>query len=609
MGVWSSLFPGDEGALADLFWSNQKSAQGKTLYRQTYSGTLQDDVLMLRPLSLAYNPYQSLISLYDGNDSVLLVGTASGSIFELGVGDDFLVVRDGLRFTRVQGGQGGDSIWINRSLWDREGAFHSVIDTEDGDDYVLIDKDVRLVVDRAGILDAAILMGNGSDRLVIRGDGNVMKSQYDALDFSDGLRLVDGLIDLGPGNDFMLIKAGTVGGVSPHISGVDVELGSGDDVVVLVDLDFGTSTDSRLDGGQGQDAVVLPKGLQAPPEWLVNFERFFYADDSDFDVKRFMSSTSTDVFADVAVPSAGSAGTVPGFGDVPVASAATGTTSVIDSGSSGTVAVPSGASGGSTVVPSVDETSGSTLAKIFKLDHSVKRRDIVSYWFNSVPPQNPVSEDVGDGYYLDVVARTWTERVKIKSVAQAPVRGGRVDATPIDSGHGYQGSVLNGDAGNDILWGRAGWDVIDGGDGDDLVRAGNGRDIITGGNGRDELHGDFGWNTFTSSIDGYSDLIVIKSDQYLVNPLFGRADNNNDGSKCDVIEGLDAFDKIKIIGVKSADLSFRANVTTKGVTGIGIYAKGALEALYIGGDLTIAQITQMTAADLAPPVGGSYGGW
>jgi len=33
----------------------------------------------------------------------------------------------------------------------------------------------------------------------------------------------------------------------------------------------------------------------------------------------------------------------------------------------------------------------------------------------------------------------------------------------------------------------------------------------------------------------------------------------------------------------------------EGVTGIGIYGKGILEALYSGGDLTVAQITQMTS--------------
>jgi len=175
------------------------------------------------------------------------------------------------------------------------------------------------------------------------------------------------------------------------------------------------------------------------------------------------------------------------------------------------------------------------------------------------------------------------------------------------------GSVLNGGAGKDVISGRAGWDVMDGGDDNDLIHGGNGRDIITGGAGRDELHGDFGWNTYKSEKDGVSDLIAIKSDQYLSNWIYGKAGNNADGSKCDIIEGLDAVDRIKIIGVDTRDITFAANVTAKGLTGIGIYGKGALEALYTGGDLTINQITQMSSGDasaaaMANQVN-SYGTW
>ena len=49
--------------------------------------------------------------------------------------------------------------------------------------------------------------------------------------------------------------------------------------------------------------------------------------------------------------------------------------------------------------------------------------------------------------------------------------------------------------------------------------------------------------------------------------------------------------------MSSQDLSFQENVTARGVSGIGIYAKGTLEAVYTGGDLSIGQITQMTSGD------------
>jgi len=142
-----------------------------------------------------------------------------------------------------------------------------------------------------------------------------------------------------------------------------------------------------------------------------------------------------------------------------------------------------------------------------------------------------------------------------------------------------------------------GSDFLSGGKGNDLIRAGIGRDIISGDAGSDELHGDFGWNTYRSEKDGVSDLIAIKSDQFLVNWLYGQAGNSPNGEKSDIIEGLDLIDKIRIIGIDTSEISFAADVATKGVTGIGIYGKGILEALYTGGDLTLAQIQSMTSGD------------
>jgi hypothetical protein len=198
---------------------------------------------------------------------------------------------------------------------------------------------------------------------------------------------------------------------------------------------------------------------------------------------------------------------------------------------------------------------------------------------------------------LVVTASTWTGSISINFAAKASSSGDRLDAKQIDfNSTDMAGSVMQGGNSNDQLWGKAGWDILDGGAGNDLIRAGNGRDIIIGGLGADELHGDFGWNTYKSEKDGFSDLIAIKSDQSLVNWLYGKAGNNPDGAKCDIIEGLDAIDKIKIIGCATSDLSF-AGTTAKGLAGIGIYAKGALEALYTGGDLSLSQIQAMTTGD------------
>lgn len=175
----------------------------------------------------------------------------------------------------------------------------------------------------------------------------------------------------------------------------------------------------------------------------------------------------------------------------------------------------------------------------------------------------------------------------------------------------FGGSIIFGGDGNDIISGKAGWDLLSGGNGNDLIRGGNGRDIISGGFGKDELHGDFGLNTFLSEQDGYSDLLVIKSDEYVVNWLYGKAGNNSDGSKVDIIEGLDAYDSIKLVGVSTPDISVRSGVYAQGTSGIGIFARGTLEALYTGSNLSVSQITAITSGDgsaaaLANQIG-SYG--
>lgn len=249
---------------------------------------------------------------------------------------------------------------------------------------------------------------------------------------------------------------------------------------------------------------------------------------------------------------------------------------------------------------------------VYKLTSNSDTSGIVNSILGSSSNQTVLSaEPINQS--LSITASTWTGNIIINYVSRATNNGDRIDAKQVDLNSTNIGSILQGGNGNDQLRGKAGWDVLDGGAGNDLIRGGNGRDIITGGPGADELHGDFGWNTYKSEKDGASDLIAIKSDHYLVNWLYGQASNNPNGEKADIIEGLDSIDKIKIIGVDTRDITFAANVSAKGVTGIGIYGKGALEALYTGGDLTVAQITQMTSGDASAAAMSnsidSYGVW
>ena len=160
---------------------------------------------------------------------------------------------------------------------------------------------------------------------------------------------------------------------------------------------------------------------------------------------------------------------------------------------------------------------------------------------------------------------------------------------------GFVGSIINGSSGNDTIRGLAGFDRLSGGSGDDLIHGGNGRDFISSGTGSNELHGDFGWNTYWAR-NLSKDLIAIKSDQHLVNWWYGKAGNSPNGEKADIIEAIDPIDEIKIIGVFTADLGFQ-KVEHRGVSGIGIYAKGTLEAVFTGRNLDINQIQNMTTGD------------
>lgn len=206
-------------------------------------------------------------------------------------------------------------------------------------------------------------------------------------------------------------------------------------------------------------------------------------------------------------------------------------------------------------------------------------------------------------FFKEISASTWSSLLEIQTVIDSNGQAGAVYQSPQvrpEWNGGPAGSIVNGSAVNETLRGLAGWDILNAGDGDDLVHGGNGRDIITGGSGSDELHGDFGWNTYKDQRDGSIDLIAVKSDHFLSNWLYGKAGNSPNGEKSDIIEGLDSHDKIKIIGVSDSDLTYEEGVNHKNVNGVGIYAKGVLEALYTGGDLSVSQISSMTTGDSSP---------
>ena len=158
--------------------------------------------------------------------------------------------------------------------------------------------------------------------------------------------------------------------------------------------------------------------------------------------------------------------------------------------------------------------------------------------------------------------------------------------------------MITGKAGADTLIGYRGFDSLSGDNGNDELRAGNGRDIVAGGAGADKLYGGFGLNTFEDELDGEIDQLYFRSDQWVENYLYDKAGNSPNGEKADKIEMLDEFDQIYVQGVETSQLSYgfvdhNSNLGET-LSGIGIYASGVLEAVYVGNNLSIGQLDSMT---------------
>jgi len=163
---------------------------------------------------------------------------------------------------------------------------------------------------------------------------------------------------------------------------------------------------------------------------------------------------------------------------------------------------------------------------------------------------------------------------------------------------GKGNDLIEGSQGDDVLIGNRGGDRLYGDSGRDVIYAGKGADILAGGSGSDSLYGGFGLNTFKDELDGRIDSLYFQSDQYAVNSIYGKAFNNPNGEKADKIELLDSFDKIYVQGVETSQLSYglvdHNNRFGETLSGIGIYASGVLEAVYVGDNLSLSEIAAMT---------------
>ena len=140
------------------------------------------------------------------------------------------------------------------------------------------------------------------------------------------------------------------------------------------------------------------------------------------------------------------------------------------------------------------------------------------------------------------------------------------------------------------LIGSTNADELIGGAGPDLLRGELGNDLLTGGGGADELWGGAGSNQFFSTADGALDRILISRD--------GSSNARRNRSSVDEIAALGSEDQVGILGATTRRLRFSPtsiNSTAYGqLEGVGLFVGKRLEAVYTGGDLSLAKLRDLT---------------
>ena len=214
---------------------------------------------------------------------------------------------------------------------------------------------------------------------------------------------------------------------------------------------------------------------------------------------------------------------------------------------------------------------------------------LIELWGRETTPNPTVRPDKPNGLSAQVMDNNST-RFKGTSQADWIIGNDGNNTIKAKGGNDY----LQGGLGNDRLNGNNGNDTLRGGNGDDIIHGGKGSDIIRGGGGEDVLYGNSGQNTFSNTADGSIDIINIQCEQQSSKKRRKKAMNKKQGTNTfDIIEELDANDQINLIGAKNRSISVQETIAL-GETGVGIFAKGSLEALYIGDELSSAQVLNMT---------------
>ncbi|ABM77206.1 calcium-binding protein [Prochlorococcus marinus] len=204
------------------------------------------------------------------------------------------------------------------------------------------------------------------------------------------------------------------------------------------------------------------------------------------------------------------------------------------------------------------------------------------------------SEDRGDMFLGSINLR------KGDMALPSSIEGALLQGNDLITGTDYKDRIIS-HGGNDQVYGRSGNDELNGGDGSDIVDGGIGNDNLRGGEGNDELRGgpglDFLWgdqgsNVLTAGLD------TVKDDLYVtVESSFDTRGNPNNSYR-DFLTEVTSIDRIYMHGIDDAALVFVDNIIDpkgSGLSGVGIYANGVLEAIvHDSSGLNASQINDIT---------------
>ena len=248
MGFWSSIFPGDEGKLADILWSSSTPSNGIILADSTYKGTKNDDTVIFGSKFLSYNPYKSNIYLYEGNDAIEFTDTASIVYVDLGNGDlNVLKSSDSFRYSTLLGGSGNDLFLFRPGGWGTDNLFNSTLDAKAGQDLIIFSKDKNRKYEDAILIKSNILLGDGNDRVVIDFFGRV----------SDG-----STIKLEEGDDYLILLDQLQNADGAILDNLDIDGGGGNDTIDLSQIKIKSANALSLNGGNGFDILIAPEGFE-----------------------------------------------------------------------------------------------------------------------------------------------------------------------------------------------------------------------------------------------------------------------------------------------------------------------------------------------------------